>query len=146
MATNAEIIDIWKKVVEVQKHFNDICIRLRAIAITVITAFIAALSYAFLNIQFIDEFIILTIPVFIAWMAFYIMDLFWYHKLLYGAVMHGIENIEEKHKEALPEICLATSIRDEAYNSILKSKASFKLHLFYFLGFFIILLPWLWTL
>ena len=37
-----EIIEIWKTVVEVQKHFNDIAMRIRSLFITMVLATAAA--------------------------------------------------------------------------------------------------------
>lgn len=47
----------------------------------------------------------------IIWLAFFLMDRYWYHELLKGSVHHG-QKIEDMLKKAHPEIMLAHSIRD----------------------------------
>jgi hypothetical protein len=42
----AERIDIWKKVVDVQQHFNDLEMRIRNFAITILGALFGAASLA----------------------------------------------------------------------------------------------------
>jgi len=88
----------------------------------------------------------ISIPALAAWFSFYIMDIRWYHKLLIGAVRHGIENIEDRYIERLPFIGLASTIRDEAHNSIFGERAAFKLSLFYLIGALVIVSPWFLSL
>jgi hypothetical protein len=45
----------------------------------------------------------------VVWCAFYLMDRHWYHKLLIGAVNHGLY-IERRYHEQIPELGLATAI------------------------------------
>ncbi len=40
-----EIIVIWKTVVEVQMHFNDICMRIRSMFITILLALFASIGF-----------------------------------------------------------------------------------------------------
>lgn len=139
--TNTEIIEIWKKIIDVQKHFNDICIRLRALSITVITAFIGAIGYLWGNSKIdVDTILLLTPLVVLAWTAFYLMDMGWYQRLLIGAVQKGKE-IEKNNKRYIPEIALATQITIASEESIFGKFAEVKLHAFYLLGYFILLLP-----
>ncbi len=40
-----DIIEIWKAVVEVQKHFNDIEMRIRAMLVTILSALFASIGF-----------------------------------------------------------------------------------------------------
>lgn len=97
-------IDIWKKVIDVQMHFNDIELKIRQFAVTLTTLIIGGffalsgtgkisksislgdyeintISIAFISTAFI-------------WMIFYFMEQVWYHPLLIGAVKEGM-NLEK---------------------------------------------------
>lgn len=114
------LLDAWKKCVDVQMHFNDMEMKIRSLAVTVITAISGAIGYLLKeNIYYQKEFIVLLSFVgAAAWLCFYLMDRFMYHKLLIGAVKAGIETenelknlginvaLGEKIKEASPLINL----------------------------------------
>lgn len=133
------IIEIWKTITEVQKHFNDIAIRLRSIAITLFTFFIAAMGFSVKEGVYIiicdlsiplGTFIGLlgTIPI---W-GFYFMDRHWYHRFLKAAVKKG-EEIEKNNITYLSEINLAGAIKKASpykfFGKVLHSDG--KLVLFY---------------
>lgn len=111
-----DIIEIWKTVVEVQQHFNDIEMRIRSIFVTVLLALFASIGFLYekhlsldigkLSIQFST-----LLPLFGIFGAylFYFIDRHWYHRLLLGAVLHGLE-IERKYKRELPELSLSDAI------------------------------------
>ena len=40
-----QIIEIWKTIVEVQRHFNDIAMRIRSMFITILLALFAAIGF-----------------------------------------------------------------------------------------------------
>ncbi len=91
-------IEIWKKIVDVQQHFNDLELRLRNFALIVTGALLGLGGYAIKDGGTIDAFSLevsvaglvvfcAIIPLF----AFYFMDRLWYHRLLDGAVKAGIE-------------------------------------------------------
>ena len=143
-------LEIWKKVIDVQMHFNDLCLRVRTVAVSILGVLIgsSAIAFRFGGHISIGNFALHTSAVFlfisiIIWLAFFIMDRYWYHELLRGAVLHG-RNIEEKLKEAYPEIMLSNTIRELSHQS-LNINAAKKLNYFYgvisivqFLGFFLI--------
>ncbi|WP_110515151.1 hypothetical protein [Herpetosiphon llansteffanensis] len=109
-------IEAWKKTIDVQQHFNDLEVRIRNFAVTVITAVIAATGTA------LKDHVMIYIPIFgetalaawfvvaglAAWTGFYVLDRS-YHKLLLGAVQHG-EYIEKLLKDKIPSIVLTTTI------------------------------------
>lgn len=110
-------VDVWKKIVDVQQHFNDMEMRIRSYAITLLVAVLGAAALG------IEEGI--SVPVFglhpplgalvlaaglLGWLSFYLMDRLWYHRLLQGAVMQGVE-IENRIRPVLPEIALSDAIK-----------------------------------
>lgn len=129
-------IEVWKKVVDVQMHFNDLCLKVRSFAVSILGALLgaAAIAYRFagqvevlcLKIPTASIFIGISIVV---WLAFFLMDRYWYHELLKGAVHHG-QKIEDRLLARMPEIALAHSIRDQSHES-LKMNAAKKLNIFY---------------
>lgn len=95
-------IEIWKKIVDVQQHFNDIELRIRNYALIVVGALLALGGYALkesVAIQLLGaELSAASVIVFAAvipLLSFYFMDRFWYHRLLDGSVNAGIE-VEKK--------------------------------------------------
>lgn len=116
-----QVIEIWSKVVDVQKHFNEICMRIRAIAATSLTALIGVYAYLVTSksengIQFFTkETALVSALALVIMFSFWVMDRNWYHQLLRGAVDHG-EFIEGKYAH-IPELGLATAI-SQAVNGL----------------------------
>lgn len=116
--------------------------KIRGLSITIMTAAIGAVGFLWANDKVEDSSIVLlTLLATLAWTAFYTMDIGWYHKLLKGAVEQG-RDIERKHGSLIPEIKLALKITDASEDSWLKEKSNWKLHLFYIIGYAIILIPY----
>jgi FMN phosphatase YigB (HAD superfamily) len=122
-----QIIDVWRTIVGVQQHFNDIEMRIRAMFVTIILALFAALGFLLdkkvsvpigsFDVQF--SIILLLVGAFGTYL-FYFMNRYWYHRLLVGAVKHGI-NIEKKYREEIPELSLS------APNIYLRSRVAISL-------------------
>lgn len=140
----ANVIELWKKTVDVQQHFNDIELKIRQFALT-ITAAIFGLSAVSLrdpmmmtigDATFPVAIILLTAGLLI-WGAFYFMDRHWYHMLLLGAVTHG-RNIEKRMVRYFPEIELTEVIGKASPISLpfcdFKLHSSGKMNLFYGFG------------
>jgi hypothetical protein len=111
-------VEVWKKTIEVQEHFNDLGLRIRNFAITVLGVVLSGTALSLkegLRVSLIGARLPLgTLLVFVAlvtWLAFYFMDRFWYHYLLVGAVKHG-DRIERRLKVVLPDIGLTNSISE----------------------------------
>ncbi len=121
-------IKVWEKTVAVQMHFNDLCLKVRNVAISILGVLLgaAAISFRFAGSSQASIFIAVAIVV---WMAFYLMDRFWYHELLKGAVHHGL-TIEKILEEKIPTITLAHTIREQSHSS-LGMNAGKKLDIFY---------------
>ena len=115
-----QIIEIWKTIVEVQMHFNDISMRIRSIFITILLALFASIGFLLnkelnleilaYNVQFAT--LMPLFGVFATWL-FYFIDRYWYHRLLVGSVKHAIE-IEKKYKNDMPELSLSDAIGEES--------------------------------
>lgn len=91
------LIEIWKKIVDVQQHFNDLELRVRNFALVLTGTFLAIGGYAIKEEMFIDIMSInisvsslIVVAAIVPLFAFYFMDKFWYHRLLDGAVQAGI--------------------------------------------------------
>lgn len=127
--------EVWKVTIEVQKHFNDLGMRVRSIAITVLGAFLAGAGYAlkeqetvaFGSTQISLPGLIL-VSALVCWCAFYVMDRLWYHRLLKAAVKHGVE-VEEALKPTVPLIGLTRTIDDES--PLFAFRAGHRLSIFY---------------
>lgn len=114
------VVDIWKKVVDVQMHFNEIEMKIRGLFVTIVLALAAAqgflldkgLSFSFghLNVLYATFMPLLGI---VAACLFYFMDRYWYHRLLMGAVKQGAY-IEKKYARYLPELALTEKIGEES--------------------------------
>lgn len=111
-------IEIWKKVIDVQQHFNTIEMRIRNFAVTIMAGIIAAAGLALREPKDIIVFnstissasAVLFAGIVIL-LSFYFMDRFWYHRLLQGAVSRG-EALETEIQKTLPEIVLSKTIRE----------------------------------
>jgi hypothetical protein len=90
-------VDAWKTTVEVQQHFNDIEMKIRAIAITLLTAILGAAALAvregtMLHVAHKSFNLAAAILIigFVTWVLFWFVDELWYHRLLLGAVAQGV--------------------------------------------------------
>lgn len=85
-------IDLWKQAVDVQKHFNDIEIRIRSLALTVLTFAVGAAAVAIKDNTMVkvfgSDFHLSAVILFLGallWLVFYFVDQVWYHRLLIGS-------------------------------------------------------------
>jgi hypothetical protein len=114
------IIEIWRTVVEVQQHFNDIEMKIRGLFITIMVAIAAAqgfllekrLSFPLGSVTILYATVLPLVGVVAAYL-FYFMDRYWYHRLLMGAVLQG-GMIEEKYASELPELGLGARISEQS--------------------------------
>lgn len=132
-------LDIWKTIVGVQKHFNDLELKIRNFAIIALGAVLTGTGFALranLKIQLggtdIPFAAFLLVVGTIVWMAFWFMDRHWYHRLLLGSVRHGME-VEKSLETVLPEIRLTESIKKESPTNIFgrEVRSHHRLNLFY---------------
>jgi hypothetical protein len=113
-------LELWKQTIQVQMHFNDIEMKVRTAAITVLTFVLGATSLA-LKEGASSDFFGLDVPLAtitlllgcVLWGAFYFVDQWWYHRLLLGAVKHG-EALETVLRDWLPEAGLTKQIGESS--------------------------------
>lgn len=82
----------WKTIIETQMHFNDLIIRFRSIVLTAFITLVGA-SVALQGTKKIDEnqfLMIITILIFL-WTTAFVMDFFYYHRLLLGSVAQAMK-------------------------------------------------------
>ena len=103
------LVEVWKTTVQVQQHFNDIEMRIRALAITAAAVAIkdgTSLGLAGLTVRLGAGLLLITL---IAWILFYLVDQIWYHRMLLGAVQQG-ETIEGALSNEVPGVELTRAI------------------------------------
>lgn len=114
------LLDVWKKTVDVQQHFNDLELKIRNFAVTLLVAVVAGVGLALkdsVTIHFANSdwplapWIVLAGM--FAWAMFYIMDRLWYHQFLYGAVKHGMQ-VEKELKSLGINANLTTAIGESS--------------------------------
>jgi hypothetical protein len=115
-----QVIEVWKTIVGVQQHFNDIGMRIRSMFVTILLALFASIGFLWdkkfaLEVGPFAIQIAVIIPLFgiFGAMLFYFIDRYWYHRLLVGSVNHAIE-IEKKYRAELPELSLSNAIGRES--------------------------------
>lgn len=141
-----ETITVWEKTVDVQQHFNDLCLRIRNYAIALLTA-VLAFSALTLKEGYVVKVknhsiplaSILMISAVVPLVAFLLMDLFWYHRLLLGAVRNGL-NIEKTVKRVIPGIQLTTEIGNASPFYVFKWEIHSNLKLLFFYGLMVLFL------
>lgn len=109
-------VDVWKYVVSVQMHFNDIEMKIRSLYFTILAAAVGALGVVqgkHVDIEYLSVRLSLAMLVLLAVIPvsalFYFIDRHWYHRLLQASVIQG-GSIEMMYEKALPEIQLGTAI------------------------------------
>jgi uncharacterized integral membrane protein len=105
-----QLIEVWKQTVGVQQHFNDLCWRIRGLALTALTFALGAAAIAAKDPVEVDLFgwhlqlaAIVTFLGLVLWRAFYFVDRRWYHQLLIGSVTYGAA-LEARMIEAVPDL------------------------------------------
>ena len=83
------LVEAWKMTVQVQQHFNDIELRIRALVITVLTAVVGAVAVAVQQNR-ADLGAAIAFVGIIATVVFWFVDEIWYHRLLLGSVQNGL--------------------------------------------------------
>lgn len=131
-------LEVWKTTIEVQQHFNDIEMKVRGLALTVLTATLGAAAVAVRDGTVIEVFglgVKLGAAVLgaglIAWCGFYFVDQVWYHRLLIGAVRHA-QQLEDLLEEKVPGAGLTRAISDASpypgQIGVWRAKITYTLH------------------
>src|SRR4051794_6049092 len=107
-------IEAWKKSIEVQQHFNEICMKIRNFYISFVSALLALIGVVLSRMtdpyfQIWHFQVNVGIPVLaaivFATILFYFIDRHWYHRLLVGAVKNALD-IENALTSEVPGIGL----------------------------------------
>lgn len=134
-------VDIWETVIDVQKHFNELEMKVRNFGVLILSAFIGAISVSF-NASISLNVLNYSLPVAsmlafgasIVWMLFYFVDVYWYHPLLLGAVKKGMA-LESEIAVDLVNVDLTKTIGDNSPQDIFFWKgihSTTKAQIFYF--------------
>ena len=99
----------WKTIIETQMHFNDLIIRFRSIVLTAFITLVGA-SVALQNTKKIDEKQFLVLFFFVLWVTAFVMDFFYYHRLLLGSVAQAMKFDESELGKRLGLFGLTTCI------------------------------------
>ena len=117
-------LEAWKKVVDVQQHFNDMEMRIRTLCLTVLGTIWGAAAYS--SGQGATTTILgfkTPLSTYLLWLAvgvvflFWLMDGGWYHFFLRGAVATG-QKLEDQLRTSLPGITLTASISKSSHVNI----------------------------
>ncbi|WP_250444023.1 hypothetical protein [Actinotalea sp. C106] len=137
-------LEMWKQTVTVQQHFNEICWKIRGLALTALTFTLGAASLtatakerpAALTVGDLDvDRSALTVCVgLLVWLAFFFVDASWYHRLLKASVDHGTA-LEQEVKRYLPQAGLTAAISAGSPSRVLwtrrQMRSTHKLRAFY---------------
>lgn len=139
LENRSSVLEIWKKTIEVQQHFNDIELRIRNFAVTGFTFILTGMGFLYKENSVIMLFgatiqsaSILGLLGCTVIGLFWFMDKVWYHRLLLGSVYHAMI-IEDRWKHILPEFNLSNSIKNVSAVKMLGSelRSSNKISWFY---------------
>jgi len=135
-----QVVDLWKKTVDVQMHFNDTEMKIRGLAITLLTAMLTVTGFAIKEkLNIVSGLFFLTAAV---WSLFYVMDEFWYHRLLKGSVVYG-ERLEQIISRWVPGPHLTECIG--AASPVIGLHSKHKIRVFYWtIAALLLLCGWLY--
>lgn len=137
------LVEIWKQIVDVQQHFNDIEIKIRGFSVTIALAVVGAAGLVAREraaLHWGEREISLGFAIAVAGavglFALWFMDRLWYHRLLYGAVNQGTIVENQLKRLGFPEAQLTRAIGEESYFRLLwrmgpKVRSKQKIDFFY---------------
>ncbi|KQY98639.1 hypothetical protein ASD19_07370 [Microbacterium sp. Root53] len=136
-------LDVWKTIVGVQQHFNDIGWRIRSLAMTALTFTLGAAFLGYLNadplpfgaLSFSPGAFVPVLGLMI-WLLFWFADGIWYHRLLKGAQL-AANSMEESLSAQGVFTTLSTEITrasNAKWGPFQKMDSVRKLNLFYGAG------------
>ncbi|AZZ46484.1 hypothetical protein C1896_17130 [Pseudomonadaceae bacterium SI-3] len=133
-------LELWKKTIEVQMHFNELEMKIRNFAILLISAFVGGAGLALkdgLNITRLDTSLASVLLYCAAFLTviFYAADRFWYHPLLLGSVTHAMAIESSLASHGFPESGLTSAVGKASavtvWPTTYKIRSSKKIALFY---------------
>jgi hypothetical protein len=141
-------IDIWKTIVGVQQHFNDIGWRIRSLSITALTFTLGATFFGYLNADNVhlgqltfNPSIFVPVLGLAIWVLFWFADGIWYHRLLKGAQV-AAGPIEATLRAHGIDAGLSQAITDASHEKWLgkEMNSTLKLNIFYGAGTAVLIL------
>jgi hypothetical protein len=144
----ASQIEVWKKIVDVQQHFNDIGWRIRALAMTALTFTLGATFFGYINAEPVSVGCFRLNPAafvpvlgLLIWLLFWFADGIWYHRLLSGAGV-AASPVEKQLKATGITADLSTEIQNASHRNWLgmEMTSTRKLHIFYGAGSIILII------
>jgi hypothetical protein len=138
-------IEYWKQSVAATMHFNDMCIRLRVLSVTVLATFFAgaAVSTAqypngvisLLGIQaHLSAALYLIALIFVS--TLWLLDRAYYYKMLIATVAHS-ECIETRLREVIHDMVSGPTLTEAISAAIPRKSSSWIANLFYFTQVFL---------
>jgi hypothetical protein len=107
------LVEVWKHTVSVQQHFNDICWRIRGLALTALTFALGGAALAARQPVELGGWLqlssVIALGGLVLWSAFSYLDQRYYHRLLKGAVDQG-RAVEKELAQLLPAVRLTEAI------------------------------------
>ncbi len=133
-------LEMWKKTIDVQMHFNELEMKIRNFAVLLISAFIGGAGLALKEGMTVDSLnvslasVLLYSAAFLT-IVFYLADRFWYHPLLLGSVIHGMAVEKSLAASGFSEASLTHAVGDASGVKLLftdiKIRSSKKIAIFY---------------
>jgi len=101
----------WKTIIETQMHFNDLIMRLRSIAITALTTLvgIALAVIKFAKLADGAAVVVFFVP-WLLWLVVFVLDYFYYHRLLMGSVIASFKFDECRELQELGLFGMSSTI------------------------------------
>jgi len=108
-------IDIWKKIIDVQMHFNELEMKVRNFALLIVSAFIGGVGFSLKDDLRVTHWNVPLASIFLfaaafVCVVFYFVDRFWYHPLLKGAVNQGVLVESSIIASGFAEVALTSAI------------------------------------
>jgi hypothetical protein len=111
-------IEVWKTTVGTQQHFNDLELRIRNLAITVLGAILSGAALTLkdrVSVGIYGRPVLVAVPLVMVgmmiWLVFYGVDRYWYHPLLIGSVVFGLDT-ERRLRQLGVHVALTQTIGD----------------------------------
>lgn len=107
------LLDAWKQSVDVQQHFNDICWRIRGLALTALTFSLGGAALAArdsVKLGSLQLSMLIALGGLVLWSGFAYLDTRYYHRLLKGSTEQTTALEKALANLGLPELGLASAI------------------------------------
>jgi hypothetical protein len=133
----------WQVIIETQMHFNELIIKFRSITLTTFGTLIgAAIAVTKLTVLKADDLYLILFIIATLWLTAFILDFFYYHRLLLGAVQQALKFDNAEKLKFFGLFGLTSSISDYVH----PPSSKLLILLYYFVpGLIMIFLAWQFT-